>query len=383
MKRVCLWNQLQNSSTPKIALLNPIASAPPRLPSRVGRRQRVGQARPVLRQWGPKSSIFRCRGVLQLPLWVGVFGPALLFCDEALPKRGVFVEADVLYWQADEGGLGYAVKSESADALAPKSKAFNPHFDWDFGARIAIGYRIPHDLWALFARFTLYHTHTDAHHSDPFLFPSWLLPEAPANQFASDVHMHWRLHMGAVDLVLQKTWQVSRAFQLVPQMGIRHLWARQKFNIGYEGGSLVPDRAVLLRMKNKFQGTGPYLGLKTDWALGAGFSLFGNAAASMLFGEFYLHQDEDTLNTNVKRLGFHDIFGASRPMWEMQLGLRWQRSWPGTLKRLTLEVSWDQLTLFEQNELARFTDDIAPGVFVAGGDNLNVHGVELGFRFDF
>ncbi len=70
MKNYCSQiqlSQLPHSSTRKIALSNPIASAPPRLPSRVGRRQRVGQARPVLRQWGSKSSIFRCRGVWQLP----------------------------------------------------------------------------------------------------------------------------------------------------------------------------------------------------------------------------------------------------------------------------------------------------------------------------
>ncbi len=49
----------------KIALLNPtrVRASSPTL-SRVGRRQRVGQAT----QWGSKSSIFHCRGVLQLPL---------------------------------------------------------------------------------------------------------------------------------------------------------------------------------------------------------------------------------------------------------------------------------------------------------------------------
>ncbi len=68
-KIICLLSQLQNSSKRKIALLSPTASSPPRLPSWVGHRQRVGQARPVLWQWGSKSSIFHCRGVLQLTLF--------------------------------------------------------------------------------------------------------------------------------------------------------------------------------------------------------------------------------------------------------------------------------------------------------------------------
>ncbi len=69
MKRVLL-SQLQNSSARKIVLLDYVESAPSRLPFWAGHR-RCGPARHCrASQHDPKTSIFRCRGVLQLALFV-------------------------------------------------------------------------------------------------------------------------------------------------------------------------------------------------------------------------------------------------------------------------------------------------------------------------
>src|SRR4051812_27541915 len=59
--------QLQNFSTLKIALLGPLEAALSRLPFWAGHRQRGLAKLCFASQENPKSSIFRCRGVLQLP----------------------------------------------------------------------------------------------------------------------------------------------------------------------------------------------------------------------------------------------------------------------------------------------------------------------------
>ena len=85
-KLLALLSQLQNSSTRKIALLSHIEPASPRLPHWAGHRQcdRTDFARPAQR--GSKSSIFRCRGVLQLALLS--FLPAASIAIEAQPWFG-------------------------------------------------------------------------------------------------------------------------------------------------------------------------------------------------------------------------------------------------------------------------------------------------------
>ncbi len=63
-----IWSQLQNSSARKIVLLDHVESSPSRLPLWAGHRRRGAARHCLASQHDPKTSIFRCRGVLQLAL---------------------------------------------------------------------------------------------------------------------------------------------------------------------------------------------------------------------------------------------------------------------------------------------------------------------------
>jgi hypothetical protein len=184
-----------------------------------------------------------------------------------------------------------------------------------------------------------------------------------------------------VDFLLSKSLSLTPTLTLTPKAGLRWGSARQKFNIAYEGGNFPVNGELLIRMKNKFWGLGPYLGCLANFALGKGISLFADGAISLLYGEFYLHQDADTLSSKQKLLGNHFIYRTSAPILDGSLGFRWQRSFPGTLKQLTLQLSWDQLLLFSQNQLQHFLDR-AHAVVCNQGD-LSIAGIEWSARFDF
>ncbi len=300
---------------------------------------------------------------------------------EELRPTGVFTHAAVLYWQAEEGGLDYAIKSPSMSRLAPHAKIEHPDFDWDFGFKLGLGYRVAHDRWAIDLQFTSFQTHTDAEKkTEDVFFPVWQKPVSSIVTFAKEVKMHWRLHLGLLDLMLCKSFYATPTLILTPEWGLRTGWIRQKFNLEYRGGN---QEDVLLRMKNKYWGLGLKWGLKGEWQLGQGFSLFGEGAASILYGEFYIHQDEDTLATKVKILGIHNIFRRAAPILEMLAGMRWQRYFSGGLNRLQIDLSWDQLLFFSQNQLLLFLDANAQGDFVSNQGDLAIAGVELAFRFDF
>lgn len=303
-----------------------------------------------------------------------------------LRKAGFFTDASVLYWQAEEGGLTYAVKSPSSVRLAPDAKAENPHFGWDFGFKAGIGYRFAHDRWEMELHYTSLQTHTDAEKKakdgDVF-FPIWQKPVSQVSNFADEVKMHWRLHLGLLDLNLSKPFYATPTLLLTPQLGIRAGWIRQKFNIEYRGGNFAPGEDELIRMKNKYWGLGPKMGLLGDWVMGRGFALFAQGAFSLLYGEFYLHQDEDTLGTKEKLLGIHSIFRAFAPIIEGTAGIRWQRVFSGSLNRVSIELAWDQLLFFSQNQLLRFVSTRAQGQIVSNQGDLSLAGVQLGARFDF
>lgn len=271
-------------------------------------------------------------------------------------NEGFFTQAEMLYLQAEESGLCYAIEG---------SKAKNFTFEWDVGFNVGIGYRIPHDKWQMLLQFTSLQTHCDALKKGQFL-PVWLSSPALANR----VKAHWRLHFGLIDFLLSKSYNATSTLTLTPQIGIRWGSARQKFNLEYSGEDL-PFTTV--RMKNKFAGLGPWIGLTTEYALPYGFSLFAKAALSALYGEFYLHQDEDT--SEEKLLGFHSTFRAISPFLEATAGIQWRH------RRLTLALAWDELILFSQNQFARFTSQ--PGITIANQGDLSLAGIRFHIAFDF
>ena len=294
---------------------------------------------------------------------------------------GFFTNASLLYWQANAENLSYAIKSESSDHLAPHSLINNPDFEWDFGFKIGVGYRIPHDRWECQLHFTSFQTHCDAEKKaqDGHVFlPVWKMP-TPQEPFVADqVKMHWRLHLGLLELDLSKPLFISKNLVLLPQISIRTGWIRQKMNIEYLG-----VQEDLIRMKNKYWGMGPSVGLSAKWSLCTDLSLFAKSSLSVLFGQFYLHQSEDTLKGKEKQLGIHSVFCGSSPIVDAALGLSWHHYFPDRLKCITFTCAWDQLLFFSQNQLMRFVTEGEQGLFISNQGNLSISGIEFNTRLDF
>src|SRR5581483_1644219 len=298
-----------------------------------------------------------------------------------LPQKGFFTQLELLYWQAEESGLSYALESSSSDNLS-HAKAKNFAFEWDVGFNIGLGYRLPHDCCQLLLQFTSLQTHCDTlkkTKEERFFFPLWLGLAHSNTLFASGLKAHWRLHFGLIDFLLAKSYFPVPALVLSPQIGIRWGSARQKFNLIYRGGNFPED--VSVRMKNKFSGAGPFAGLKMEYIFSLGFSLFARGTASLLYGDFYLHQDEDTFENKEKLLGLCYSYHASSPLLESSAGLQWERYFSSTLKRLTLTLAWDQLLFFSQNQFARFTSNAQWGNTIANQGDLSIAGGRFQIAF--
>jgi len=311
----------------------------------------------------------------------------VLFCHcycEELDKSGFFADAAILYWKANEDGLGFAVESPSTFKLAPQAKVENPDFEWDFGFKLGLGYRFSHDHWNLLLQFTSFQTHNDREieaGDHQILFPLWQKSTLDGPFFANEAKVHWRLHLGLVDLMLSKFYQVTNTLILIPEIGIRGGSARQKYYLEYRGGSFPASSDEIIHMKNKFFGIGPNIGLLGQWSWGRGFSLFAKSLLSLLLGEFYVHQDEYL--DKEKLLGVHDIFSSTAAIFEICAGVGWQHCFQGALRRLALDIRWDQLFCPSQNQLLHFTNANTPGVFFANQGDLTISGVEFNMRFDF
>ena len=69
-----------------------------------------------------------------------VFNP-----NDVKDSHRIWIEEDVLLWQAMEGGLDFATKSDSSSAIR-NGRVHGLDFDWDWGCRLGVGYKVPHDI---------------------------------------------------------------------------------------------------------------------------------------------------------------------------------------------------------------------------------------------
>lgn len=267
------------------------------------------------------------------------------------------VVMELLYWQADGDGLPYTVEVDSSKDVPFLEQIEGLHFDWDVGFQVAFGYQLPHDAWTVGGKFTLFHTHTDAHKEG---YPLWSVGDAVVDE----AQAHWRLHLGLLDGFLGKRWAVSDCLLMGVQLGLKAACVRQKFQLTY-------GQEVQLSMKNKFAGLGPAIGLDSEWLMARAFSLFGQCVFAIEFGEFYLHQAE--WERDLDRVGIHSEFWNSVPIAEMTCGVRWSCS-----KSWTIELAWDQVMLWGQNQWIHFT-----GNYLSSQGTLNLHGIRGGLIWSF
>nr|NGX27321.1 hypothetical protein [Chlamydiota bacterium] len=236
------------------------------------------------------------------------------------------LQADALYFQALENGVDFGTFEE---------RVVSPNFKSHFGARAKIGVILPHDCWEVAVQFLHYHART---------------------RTEGDL---WRLHMGLGDLLLARSWPVSCSLCLTPFWGLRYGEIRHK---------LKQDPAI--SMKNKFWGVGPEVGLEGIWSFCSWLGIYTRAAFSLLFGEFYIHQD-------IPPLKFFDEYRQTRNVLEMALGMRFGGSC------FYGQVAFELYLFPGQNQLVRFVDDAMPGKYVANQGDLSLHGLSFGLGVYF
>lgn len=313
----------------------------------------------------------------------------------------LFIFGDVLYWNAHENGLFYAIKNKNNENNLSHADVKNIHGDWNVGFRVGIGYNLPHDGWDLHAtwlRFTD-HEHKSVHaRSNRFVFPTLAHPADPISQndFCQKSHAHWKLRLNQLDLDLGREFFTSKWLTLRPHAGIRTDWIRQKLEVDYKNfsNSTIPNK-IEVELKDRWWGIGLEGGLDTQWGLCNGWSLFGNLCTAIIYGFHDLKfEDDDTPpsfnvtndSTSFPNGTFVDLdntYRISHPILDLEMGLRWDNMFSDDRVHLGLQIGWEHHIYFSQNQFPIFTDDLSFGQFVSNQGDLTLQGWTFSARLDF
>lgn len=301
---------------------------------------------------------------------------------------GWFLSFDVLYWQVKIGGTEYALSDQDQQATVPiHGKYRGIDFNWDWGFRAGLGYNFIHGDWDIYANFTYLNTGNNSMvtgEGNGCVIPQLGLAVVAANSFnaAAKATSEYKFTFDRIDLELGRNYYVSRDLSFRPHFGLMTAWINQKQLTRYTGRDLGVNTAHV-KDRDDFWGIGPRTGVNSKWYLTNGFSVLGNASASLVYGlhgvrhKNWLSSSPETHYANVSA-NMHKF----SPTMMLQLGLTYDRYIYNDKQHINVSLFWDTQYWWRMNQNLRSTFE-SPIKYIRNSEDLSLQGITLSFRLDF
>lgn len=322
----------------------------------------------------------------------GMINPAAR--PEVKDGYNVFVNAELLWWSAYQSGLDYVVENRDSTTMIGNGEVKNVGNEYTFGARFGAGYNMPHDGWDVCANWAFLRT-DDIHDSAKAphggaLFPIWNNSDLDTdgdNLYVDSASAKWDLDLDIVDAELGREFFVSKWLTVRPLVGLRYARVDQSFHVVYKNGNLFNGLKNEVHNSNNYWGFGARTGLDTQWGLGAGWSIYGNAAVSLLHGHFHISQSIKSNNpgTNLDSNNghFENRLRAGRAITDIALGLRWDHMFENDRYHVGLQLGWEHHMFFGMNQMWQLVSQNVEAAHNTSNEELTTQGFTLAARFDF
>ncbi|MBS0628693.1 MAG: hypothetical protein JSS30_00540 [Verrucomicrobia bacterium] len=252
-----------------------------------------------------------------------------------------------------------------------------PFPKWECGLKFGVSYCSPCDGWDVGIEWTWFqgkgfnHIGADPN-SNHTLIALWsqFVPAQAGVVYATEAKNDWKVKLNLIDFELGRNFWVSRYLAIRPFVGLRYASIHQHNQIYYDGGSwtanfttvtpIQPAFNGIVDLHNNYNGTGLRSGLDSEWNFGCGWSLYGNLAASIIYGRFNVDHDEyirlarnPHSITNIHET--EESFRALRPILDLGLGIKWSTMFCSCKYGFVAMLGYEQHIFFDQNQMWRVT----------------------------
>ncbi len=297
----------------------------------------------------------------------------------AAPASGFLLGGDVLYWQARENGIPYAIQIKNPQEVEPpdtvKSHVKELQYDWDFGVRVHGGYQCRRDDWMLLATWTHFDTKaqdTGFNNGSKRYNPIWAAPDfTQPPDTAIQAKAKWKLFINQVDLSLARPFYTGKYFILQPEAGLSGVWIDQHLRLRYTRDGIPGFSHV--KLENDFYAGGIRAGLDTRFCFCKGWSIFNMTHFGLYYGKFELERKEKFITDNLLSQTLKDSLKNSyrqiSPLIQMQMGVRWERGFYNNRYAVALKLAYEYQIYFSQNQFMKIiNNDPFPQVVENQGD---------------
>lgn len=274
-----------------------------------------------------------------------------------------YIKGDFLYWIPHVEGLelnfGTSEITETVSncVYTYRMKEFDtdPHFKWNAGYRLAMGYRAACDGIGIDAFWTHFQGHASRSNSEIDLSTS-----------------KWRLKFDQVDLILAQCESLCSCLIVRPFFGVRAAKIHENLKGSLTTSITTPtgpaQETRTADDKQTFSGIGPFLGFRGLWDLGCGLGLRGLAATGVLYGNYRLHfNDSDVFSAPFSKSAFYKQTSHVHAFicnLDLAFGVQWQTCLLECVD-LILSLSFEHHQYFNLNRLGQHHGDLCldGGVF--------------------
>ncbi len=268
--------------------------------------------------------------------------------DEGTPQR-VSLRGGFIYWFAKQNGLNFTNHSKSVFTTTDftRSTLVHPDFVWKPGFELGTNYGFEDSFWSVDLDFIYYRGIARGHKSaekNKGMFPTLSFADNTlSSDYITSAKTEWHLSTTILDATGAYEWECNRWCSLVPSIALRDVWIREKIHATYRGGTF--NGSDVVRMRSRFYGVGPLLGLTSNFVVCDMFSLYASASASYLAGWFHVRQKEALFRASLER----DVFGG-RWNGNFSLGITGSKDFESNSSYVDLDIGFDYLFFTRQYE---------------------------------
>jgi hypothetical protein len=319
---------------------------------------------------------------------VGTYGARTASARPSNEGSDYYVTFDVLSWKAGAGGLEYAYTDTSGGGFPVEGNIKTNSFQWDWGLRVGIGYKFDYDDWEADAAYTYFKAHADERINQTATFDVIPLKSDPLNSPAGDFlsasksSSQVKIRLDNIDVHLARHYFVSKDLSFRPHFGLKNSWIQLNQDLRFEGNRIPASKIVENFETSKFWGIGPEMGVDSKWYLCNGFSIFGAASGSLLYGYFKVYHEEEHSADEDNYVSISAPLHRFVPNAQISLGLAYDRYFNDDKQHFGATLGWETIYYFRANQFIQLTD-ASSRRYAHVSEDVSFQGVTLHLRLDF
>lgn len=356
----------------------------------------------------PKPCEKVCEPVPQIQLNPAYNAPA------RIDVRGcwdVYVGGSFIYWQAKQDNMDLGVVAAPTAEVGPSGAVYtgfdgqvaHSSFSFQPGFKVHAGVNLDQDGWDAYAEYTWFHfsknSSYDTTGSFNAVFPvngsPYVFDASPATEYTS-VSQNWKLKMDFLDMAMARQYYVGTRLTFRPAYGARVAWIRQKLaqtytNTGAPVGAAVPVGTLGITNVNYNYASwaiGPMFAINTNWNLGEGVRIIGNAEVDVLYTHYNTVNFKQIFVPTATGVAYRGTLvnsdpDALRAHLDLEMGLGWGSYFDCNNWHVDLAATYGFQMFWDQNMFPHMNSTVMPYVNTAPNGNIYVQGLTFTARLDF